>query len=101
MGNKKQKQTWDLISPEEFKVESKKYEKIKLPEDYISFEKGNKLTIPYKEAINYLLRRNISYDTMIKHSIGYTTQGIYRGRVIIPSFDENDKINYFVALRIY
>ena len=45
-GNKKQKQTWDLISPDEFKVKSKKYEKIKLPEDYISFEKGNKLTIP-------------------------------------------------------
>ena len=80
-GNKKQRQTWDLISPEEFKVKSKKYDKIKLPDDFISFEKGNKLTIPYKEAINYLLKRNITYDTMLKHSIGYTTQGIYRGRI--------------------
>ena len=34
---------------------------------------------------------------MIKHSMGYTTQGVYRGRIVIPSFDGDDKINYFVA----
>ena len=96
-GNKKQRQTWKLISPEEFKPKSKTYDKIELPEDYISFEKGNKLTIPHKEALNYLLKRNISYEMIIKHSMGYTTQGDYRGRIIIPSFNENDKINYFVA----
>jgi hypothetical protein len=95
--NKKQRQTWQLISPDEFKTKTKKYDKIELPEDYVSFEKGNKLTIPYKEALNYLLKRNISYEMIIKHSMGYTTQGDYRGRIIIPSFDENDKINYFVA----
>ena len=96
-GNKKQRQTWKLISPEDFKPKSKTYDKIVLPEDYISFEKGNKLTIPYKEAINYLLKRNVTHDMMIKHSMGYTIQGVYRGRIVIPSFDCDDKINYFVA----
>ena len=37
-GNKKQKQTWKLISPEEFKPKTKTYDKIVLPDDYISFE---------------------------------------------------------------
>jgi len=34
---------------------------------------------------------------MIKYSMGYTTHGPYRGRIIIPSFDEDGEINYFVA----
>ena len=32
-----------------------------------------------------------------KYSIGYTTEGEYRGRIIVPSFDENEEINYFVS----
>jgi DNA primase len=29
--------------------------------------------------------------------LGYTTEGKYRGRIIVPSFDENNEINYFVS----
>ena len=32
-----------------------------------------------------------------KYSIGYTTEGPYRGRIIVPSFDKNEEINYFVS----
>tara|TARA_R100000322_G_scaffold166938_1_gene134185 strand:- start:628 stop:1542 length:915 start_codon:yes stop_codon:yes gene_type:complete len=96
-GNKKHRQNWKLIAPEKFIPENKVYKRIELPDDFISFEKGNKLTISYKEARNYLLNRNISEDKMIKYSMGYTTHGPYRGRIIIPSFDEDGEINYFVA----
>ena len=96
-GNKQHKKTWKLISPEEFKPKTKKYKKLELPQDFISFEKSNQLTIPYREALNYLLNRNITKDTILKYSIGYTTQGPYRGRIIVPSFDEKEDINYFVA----
>ena len=96
-GNKKHRQNWKLIAPEKFIPENKVYKRIELPEEFISFEKGNKLTISYKEARNYLLNRNISEDKMMKYSMGYTTQGPYRGRIIIPSFDKDGEINYFVA----
>mgnify|MGYP003144336710 CR=1 FL=1 len=76
----------------------RKYEDIKLPKEYISFTKGNKLTIPYKEAYNYLRKRNINDEVISKYSIGYTTEGKYRGRIIVPSFDENEEINYLLIL---
>jgi|TARA_B100000700_G_C15019639_1_gene845035 hypothetical protein len=88
---------WDAVSPEEFKSKTKKYSKIELPYEYISFEKANKLTIPYREAINYLKKRKINDNVISKYSLGYTTEGLYRGRIIIPSFDDEGKVNYFVA----
>jgi DNA primase len=86
-GSKRNKSTWSLIGGED----------VKLPKEYTSFEKGNKLTIPYKEAYNYLRKRNITDKLISKYSIGYTTEGKYRGRIIVPSFDENEEINYFVS----
>ena len=96
-GNKRNKSTWKLIGGDFIKIQKRKYEDVALPAEYISFSKGNKLTIPYKEAYNYLRKRNISHEIITKYSIGYTTEGKYRGRIIIPSFDKNGEINYFVS----
>jgi len=96
-GSKRNKATWKLIGGDFIKKVERKYEDIKLPKEYISFTKGNKLTIPYKEAYNYLRKRNITDELISKYSIGYTTEGKYRGRIIVPSFDENKEINYFVS----
>jgi|TARA_R110000803_G_scaffold127336_2_gene194785 hypothetical protein len=96
-GNKRHKSTWELIGGDFIKTKKQKYEDVKLPHHYISFTKGNKLTIPYKEAYNYLRKRNISDVMISKYSIGYTTEGPYRGRIIVPSFDKNEEINYFVS----
>jgi hypothetical protein len=96
-GNKRNKSTWELIGGDFIKTKKRKYEDVKLPHHYISFTKGNKLTIPYKEAYNYLRKRNITDKLISKYSIGYTTEGPYRGRIIVPSFDKNEEINYFVS----
>lgn len=96
-GNKRNKATWELIGGDFIKKRERKYKDVRLPKEYISFNKGNKLTIPYKEAYNYLRKRNITNEMINKYSIGYTTEGEYRGRIIVPSFDENEDINYFVS----
>jgi len=96
-GSRRNKSTWSLIGGDFIKKSIKKYEDVKLPKEYTSFTKGNKLTIPYKEAYNYLRKRNITDKLISKYSIGYTTEGKYRGRIIVPSFDENEDINYFVS----
>ena len=51
----------------------------------------------YLRAINYLKSRNISQVDIIRYQLGYTTVGAYANSVIIPSFDANNKLNYFVA----
>jgi len=96
-GNRRHKSTWELIGGDFIKTKKRKYEDVRLPKHYISFSKGNKLTIPYREAYNYLRKRNITDEVIAKYSIGYTTEGPYRGRIIVPSFDKNEEINYFVS----
>ncbi len=55
----------------------------------------------YNQAIHYLKRRGIGRDEILKYNIGYCEDGLYGGRVIIPSYDEAGELNYFVARSFY
>jgi len=57
--------------------------------------------IIYKHAIKHLQNRNLSVGDVVKHQIGYCTSGEYNKRIIVPSYDRNNKLNYFVARRIW
>lgn len=70
---------------------------IELPKEFTTFLKGNPSDITYKEAFNYLKDRGIDLQTIIKYNIGYCPTGTYKGRIIIPSYDKNGKLNYFVG----
>ena len=68
---------------------------IELPEEYKSLVNNNSLS--YTLPLNYLKKRGIKEDDILKWRIGYCSSGEYAGRVIIPSFNENGNVNYFVA----
>ena len=51
----------------------------------------------YKNAIHYLKQRGIGGIDILRYSMGYCTSNGYSNRIIIPSYDENGKLNYFVA----
>lgn len=51
----------------------------------------------YLHAITYLKKRNIRTDDVQRYRIGYCETGKYAGRIIIPSYDANNQINYFIA----
>lgn len=54
-----------------------------------------------KKALNYLLKeRGLTETDIIKYNIGYCEYGKYKNRVVIPSYDTNGKLNYFVARAI-
>ena len=96
-GNRRTKETWKLIGGDFIKKTEKKYKKVTLPKEYTIFKEGIKLSIPYKEAYNYLRKRGISDQTIDKFKIGYVTNGQYSGRVIVPSYDIDNNLNYFVS----
>lgn len=75
--------------------EEKEESKIELPKEYISLNK--QLSLSGKLAKNYLLHRDITDKHILKYSIGYCSSGEYAGRIVIPSFDENGDINYFIS----
>ena len=51
----------------------------------------------YKNAIHYLKQRGINGIDILRYSIGYCTSNGYSNRIIIPSYDADGKLNYFIA----
>lgn len=94
---KRQKKLYNIIKPEEFKKEDSKRNKLKFPEGFTKFKDSNPKFIPYIEAYKYLQSRGITDDLIEKFNLGFTVQGDYAYRIIVPSFDKEDNLNYFVA----
>lgn len=67
-----------------------------LPKEYKSLLQGTDIEAGI--AKRYVLNtRNLTEDDIIRYGIGYCNEGKYRDRIIIPSYDENGNINYFIA----
>jgi len=96
-GSKKQKKLYELIKPEELKKEDIRRPKLRLPEGYTSFENSNPKFIPHIEAMRYLTSRGITEETIKKYKIGYTVNGDFSYRIIVPSYNSEGVLNYFVA----
>jgi DNA primase len=96
-GTKKQKKVYNLIKPEEQKVELKKANRLKFPEGYTTFEDSNERFIPHIESMRYLNSRGITDEIISKYKIGYTVTGEFAYRIIVPSFDSEGQLNYFIA----
>lgn len=73
---------------------------IELPKEFISLSysiEDKVAQIEAKHALKFLSKRGISKDDIIKYNIGFCKEGKYEYRVIIPSYDEQGKLNYFIA----
>jgi DNA primase len=94
---KKLKKVYEIIKPEELKQEELKRPKLRLPEGYTTFENSNPRFIPHIEAYKYLQSRGITDEIIKKYKIGYTASGDFAYRIIVPSFNTEGVLNYFVA----
>lgn len=94
---KQQKKIYNLIKPEELQLQDKKRVRLRLPEGFTTFKDSNPRFIPHIEAYKYLQSRGINDEMIEKYNIGYTVQGEFAYRVIIPSFDKDGILNYFVG----
>jgi DNA primase len=57
--------------------------------------------IIYRHVKKYLSDRGITTNHMMRYSIGYCETGPYANRVIVPSFDSDCNLNYFIARDIF
>ena len=74
---------------------------LQLPEGYRPLWKLDKLSPEYRNAIYYLKGRGIGIHDILRYRIGYCRKGLYHGKIIIPSYDANGSLNYFVARAYY
>ena len=83
------------------KQEEVKYE-LFLPKEFISLVKKPSGFMPHwNHAKNYIKSRGITDEDIVKYNIGFCKDGLYAGRVIIPSYDGSGQLNYFIARTIY
>jgi len=73
---------------------------VQLPYEFITF--GNSTdSIVKRHALSYLYKRGITDDDILKYNIGYCDEGFYSNRVIIPSYDSEGQLNFFVGRDFY
>jgi len=100
----------------QLKVEAKKFSELKslvktsksiketqvvssvtLPNEYISLYNGDNSGIMARHALAYLKKRNISKHDILKYNIGYCKEGLYKNMIILPTYNKDGNINYYIA----
>jgi len=73
---------------------------LRLPYEFKPLWKVEK-TYAYLHALNYLKQRNITTEDILRYRIGYCESGPYANRIIIPSYDKENTLNYFTGRAFY
>jgi len=68
---------------------------IRLPDCFQPIANG--VDIRAKSAINYLIKRGVTSEDILRWKIGYCDEGEYKGRIIVPSFGLSGYANFFIA----
>jgi hypothetical protein len=92
-----------IIESSRYRVNATVVEKqivLQLPEQYRPLWIEKK-TPDYRNAIHYLKQRGVTIFDILKYRIGYCESGEYTGKIIIPSYDANGQLNYFVSRAFY
>ena len=76
-------------------VEVKKL--VQLPEDFRLIAKSYEKNKLAKLGAGYLIERGFTIEDMWRFKVGVSDQYQFINRVIFPSFDANQRLNYFVA----
>lgn len=96
------KELRSLLSDDQVRnyVEEETTTELYLPPGYKPLWKQS-TSIHYLNALRYLKNRGITGYDIIRYQMGYTIDGPYTNRIIIPSYDANNKLNYFIARSFY
>jgi len=75
---------------------------LRLPSEFKSLLKVSDGFNPiYKRVVEYAKQRNLSTEDIRRYNIGYCAGGHYAGRIIIPSYDSDNRLNYFIARSVF
>ena len=71
--------------------------KVELPPEYKSLYNLTKSDIHARHALAYLKRRGVTTMDVLKYQIGYCEKGRYANKIIIPTYNVDGQLDYFVA----
>ena len=70
---------------------------VELPKEFQALTTATRTSVIANKIRNYLYKRGLTENDFLKYNIGYCTTGDYAGRIIVPSYDENNQLNFFVG----
>jgi DNA primase len=95
----KLQELYSLIKPGTKQREQ--FQTLSLPKEFIPLSQTHTLdkitTIESKHALKFLKTRGLTEADIIKYNIGFCADGNFSKRVIVPSYDANGELNYFVT----
>ena len=75
---------------------------LRLPKEFRSLLEEPKGINPlFRKVKEYARKRNISEGDIKRYNIGYCDSGHYANRIIIPSYDRDNRLNYFIARSVF
>lgn len=72
-------------------------ESLELPKEFKPLAQSSLQSVVANKIKKYLLLRGVSEYDIKKYNIGYCMSGEYSGRIIIPSYNALNKLNFFVS----
>ena len=72
-------------------------EVVELPKEFQPLYSASTTSFIANKVRRYLYKRGLTDNDFTKYNIGYCMTGDYAGRIIIPSYDENNNLNFFVG----
>lgn len=75
---------------------------LRLPKEFRSLLKEPKGINPiFRKVKEYAKQRGITTEDIRRYNIGYCDSGLYSNRIIIPSYDSDNRLNYFIARSVF
>ena len=71
--------------------------KLELPKEFQLLSSASNQSIIANKIKRYLYDRGFTPNDLLKYNVGYCTTGDFRGRIILPSYNESNQLNFFVA----
>ena len=87
---------YKLVSEEKEYNQKESIIDVKLPKEF-KLISDSAVDLTGKQAWNYVKNRGITLEDILKYGLGYCEYGNYKNMIIIPSYDENGKLNYFTG----
>ena len=70
---------------------------VRLPDEFKPLYLASAASYEANRAKDYLYSRGLTDEDFVRYSIGYCTKGKFRDRVIIPSYNSQNQLNFFVG----
>lgn len=96
-GTAEQLKLYKIFKPHTNVLREKPEKKVDLPDGFITFDQINVYYPPHTQAVKYLEARGVTQKMIYKYKLGLTTKGKFANRIIFPSYDKNNVLNFFVG----